>query len=417
MASRYINRTGNSVQVSDKHLDIAIKLKGELQKASPSLRCSWAQHKKLMEKEGFDDSDTNENYRCMIKEEQRKRGLFRSNEQELRKETISDSKLKAIKSEIGELREVKLEAQQSFNRMNRLKRELSTQVVMLESIEEGLKNKIFSVIESSPISDNQNYKNQHKTMVAVLSDYHYGAIVDVEGYYYNPEVAENLLMEYADKLISLAIKEGVSEIQVVNIGDLIEHDSMRPQNTYAVNKTWSDQVIDATDTVIKFLGKLTSIGTVRYSAIMGNHDRRAGAKQDALYGDSAINISNKIIETYAKYSGADILFEECEPYHYLTTINNKNFLFVHGDKTPMAKSSILAEQSMLYGKSINVLVGGHIHHNVLKEVGNDKYVVTFGSIKGTDEYSLKTIGSTASRSQGVILINEDGEFEFKIIKL
>ncbi len=53
----------------------------------------------------------------------------------------------------------------------------------------------------------------------------------------------------------------------------------------------------------------------------------------------------------------------------------------------------------------------------MREVGEDRYIITFGSIKGSDEYSLKTLGVTSSRSQGLILVDEDGEFEIKKIKL
>ena len=53
----------------------------------------------------------------------------------------------------------------------------------------------------------------------------------------------------------------------------------------------------------------------------------------------------------------------------------------------------------------------------MNEVNDDKYIVTFGSIKGSDEYTLKTLNTSASRSQGIILIDSDGEFEIKKVKL
>lgn len=70
--AKYINRREEEVIVSDKHVETAIELKLELQKESPSGRCSWARHRKMMVEEGFEDSDTNESYRQMIKQEQKK---------------------------------------------------------------------------------------------------------------------------------------------------------------------------------------------------------------------------------------------------------------------------------------------------------------------------------------------------------
>ena len=74
----YVNRKGEHISVSQKHLLTASRIKEELQKMSPSRRCSWYQHKKLMQEEGFSNSDTNENYRGLIKRFQKERGRLPS---------------------------------------------------------------------------------------------------------------------------------------------------------------------------------------------------------------------------------------------------------------------------------------------------------------------------------------------------
>ena len=53
------------------------------------------------------------------------------------------------------------------------------------------------------------------------------------------------------------------------------------------------------------------------------------------------------------------------------------------------------------------MIGDHVHHNQLLEVGENRYQVTFGSIKGIDDYSLQ-LNAKASRSQGFVLVNENG---------
>ena len=50
---------------------------------SPTRRASWAKHRRMMEAEGYFDSDVNENYRCMIKAEQKKLGKLPSVTKEL----------------------------------------------------------------------------------------------------------------------------------------------------------------------------------------------------------------------------------------------------------------------------------------------------------------------------------------------
>ena len=92
-------------------------------------------------------------------------------------------------------------------------------------------------------------------------------------------------------------------------------------------------------------------------------------------------------------------------------------MFVHGDTTPIKKQSVLAEQSTLHGKNFDAIIAGHYHRHSVLEVGDDKYVAVFGSIKGSDEYSLYTIGTSSSRSQGVIIVENTGNFEIKQVKL
>ena len=87
----FTNLDGELIELSDEHLDVAIKLKEELQKASPSRRTSWAQHKKMMEAEGFYESENSELYRCAIKAEQKSRGTFP--EAAKLAEFVSDNKL------------------------------------------------------------------------------------------------------------------------------------------------------------------------------------------------------------------------------------------------------------------------------------------------------------------------------------
>lgn len=43
---KYSDKRGNVVEVSQEHIDTTIKIKIELQKSSPSQKCSWSQHKK-----------------------------------------------------------------------------------------------------------------------------------------------------------------------------------------------------------------------------------------------------------------------------------------------------------------------------------------------------------------------------------
>lgn len=407
----YVNRKGNQIQVSDEHLDLAIKIKEELQKLSPTRRTSWAKHKKLMTVEGFEDSDTNEAYRCLIKSEQRKRGVLP--EVAKHADMVKQGTLESLKREIGEMNSAKLELQQQGTSVRRLIRGVNKDVLFLEEIKEVIQNKEF--VRPPVFMPFQPSLGKPKTMILNLSDIHYGSHVDIPENFYDPQTCATLLDKYADKAIEMIGKEGVTEVHVVNLGDLVENAYLRNQSLFSSEENLSEQVVNVSDLLIEFLNKLSQYVRVSYSAIAGNHDRIQGDKNSSLNADHVVRLSNKIVESYAKYANERLTYVETEDYFHQIEIFGFNFAFVHGDRHNLKKQTLLAELSSLYGVDFSAVIGGHIHHFTVKEVGENKYQITFGSIKGIDDYSM-TIGAKSSRSQGVILVDEDN-FEIRKVNL
>ena len=410
----FTNLQDELIELSDEHLNVAIELKQELKKASPSGRISWAQHKRMMEAEGFYESESSENYRCSIKAEQKSRGILPSIQKHV--ELISDNKLKSLKDEIGNIRENKIEAQQEFLKLNRLKRELSKDIVLLEGIERALAGKDFSKPEARTLLFNGD--KRERQMVVCLNDVHYGSHIDIDGYYYDTNTVKILMNVYLSKVLALVEAHNVSKVYVVGCGDYFEHDSMRIQNTYNAERTFTEQIVDFSEMIISFLKSLSQYVDVEYSAFGGNHDRISANKNDSIFGEHMVTVSNRIVETFIKYSDyKNIKYVDAKPYSHTLDVFGKNFLFVHGDTTPIKKQSVLAEQSTLHGKSFDAIIAGHYHRHSVLEVGHDKYIAIFGSIKGSDEYSLYTIGTSSSRSQGVIIVENTGNYEIKQVKL
>lgn len=59
---------------------------------------------------------------------------------------------------------------------------------------------------------------------------------------------------------------------------------------------------------------------------------------------------------------------------------------------------------------------GHYHHHWIKEVAINKFMVGFGSLKGADAHGDRT-RLMSSASQGFILVDENGDFEIRSVKL
>ena len=118
----FTNRTGDKVEVTKEHLDNALAIYEELSKNSPSGRVSWRKLKKMMIEDGFENADSNEPYRQLIKRERKHRGKLPSVEKHA--DMLADSKIKSIQEEIGEMRSSKREAQDQYLKLNRHKREI-----------------------------------------------------------------------------------------------------------------------------------------------------------------------------------------------------------------------------------------------------------------------------------------------------
>lgn len=97
----YTNSQGEKVEVTTYHLETAVELKLELQELSPSRKCNWNLHMKMMHEEGFNDSDVNESYRCMIKSYQKEIGKLSTLTKHA--DLIATSKLESIKNAVGEM--------------------------------------------------------------------------------------------------------------------------------------------------------------------------------------------------------------------------------------------------------------------------------------------------------------------------
>lgn len=368
-----------------------------------------------MRKEGYDDSDTNENYRCMVKNYQKKMGTLPS-VQEFKTE-VQNNQLASIKEEIGNMKMAKLELQEQARSTNKLIRETGKNVLLIESIEKALRDNPPLGAETPKVQeDNPFFVRENKSAIVCLSDIHYGAEVDLLDNVYNTSVAKIRLRDYLSKVVKRLRRENVTAVHVVNLGDIIENAYMRSQNLFDVHLNLSEQIVQVTDLIIEFLSGLqTEFGLITYQAIAGNHDRLQGNKDNNLNADHAVNISNQIIKTWIRYSGASVELLDNDGYFADLDVMGYKFAFVHGDRNNLNKKTMLAEISSTHDVNYDCLIGGHIHHFTENEVGLGKHQVTFGSVKGIDDYSIR-INAKSTPSQGFVIVSKEG-YEVRKVEL
>lgn len=412
----YTNKEGEVIEVSQEHLDTAVRIKRELQMASPSHRTNWAQHERMMLLEGFDDSEASESYRQMIKAYQTATGTIETRQKQA--DLVADSKLDSIKEAVGDMYFAKREVQMESLKLGRLKREITLYGVIAEQVRNAMLNELFEIIPSFAYQERLPIIGEGQ-MVVMLSDWHIGATVDnVKGNTFNYEVAQKRVEKYLSRVKKIAHDEGITEINVVCMGDMTEHVSMRKVNqAHEAEFPLAVQIVKAYELIRNFIVGLSEDFNVTYRGIGGNHDRMNGDKNDNIDGDSTIFVINFMIKEFIEKAKASrISYVEVDHINYSTSfyLNGYNMKFVHGDNEKGNKK--LASHADIDNTSYNVLAMGHLHHFSVKEVGQNKYEAYVGSLMGANNYGVK--GKFLSNaSQGVILVNSLGEIDIKRVEL
>lgn len=401
MAS-YTNKKGDTIEVSKEHLDIAIKIYEELRKSSASQKVSWFKHRKMMEKEGFYDSENSENYRQLIKNERRRRGVL----PEITKhaELLADDKLKAIKEEIGEISYAKRDAQNSFRELNKLKRELTDDVLFFEEIVNGIEelsfDKTFEKLKPLKVSKSE--------MVVNMSDWHIGLKTDE----FNYSVAIDRVNEYSKKIIKYCDKFEITTVNVLGLGDLVNGQYMRPSQIAENEFNFSEQIVKATEITFMFLQNLSiELNVVYLGSIIGNHSRMAsGHKNNTTDGDNAENIIDSVIKRFIDISGNKRLStndKKDSVYSLSFEIQGVKFKAVHGDLVSKNSKEKLQRFISADKEFYNVLLYGHFHHTSIVEENHGRLAIGVGCLQGTTEYSSQ-LGYETTPSQTIIIV-ENGE--------
>lgn len=409
----YTNKKGDLITVSKEHLEMAVKIKKELQKMSPSRRCNWSLHKKLMEEEGYFESSTCEPYRCLIKGYQKAIGELPSAPKHA--DMVSTSKLESIREMVGDLAWEKRENQQVLRDLNKVKRDVIDNGLFIDEVRLAIRN-VLNDFDWETFRKQFSYspiKNHGETrLIAVVTDWHIGALVDVEGNKYNYDIAVRRIMDYTDQIIALANEKRVYQIDVVYCGDILEHAYMRNSQAYHAEFPVSKQMTLAGRLMIKMLLKLSETFYCTYRGFSGNHDRLNGNKNDNIDGDTGMVVVNEMVEMFIETSGlGNLEYVACEPYHAkLLNINGKNLKFVHGDLEKKADTGKINDHSSRDGIIYDAIVYGHFHHWMSLEVGINKWEIRIGSTKGSDDYSEK-LGLGSAPSQGAILVTGSGEIQ------
>ena len=228
----------------------------------------------------------------------------------------------------------------------------------------------------------------NKALYAMLSDIHYGLTFDGRVGKYDPTIAQERVMAYADKICSIGFEDNIHTCYVSLMGDLVSgiiHQTIRLEN----RENLIQQIIGVSELVAHFLLALSQgFDTVYVNSVSGNHSRLDPDFKNALRDEKV----DALIPWYCKTrlrQFDNVIFEDNEIDDTVATfrIFDKLYVAVHGDMDTNIQTTA-ARMTTLLSEPIDYLLAGHLHvpEYRLEETG----FIRNGSVCGSgDDYTVK----------------------------
>lgn len=403
---KYTNEDGEQFELSTELVRRALEIKLELQKAFNG-RTNWKRVVKQLTDEGFDTEGITpgENFRRVVTRLQ----LKEQPDTTQARTNVDYTDRSQLGLLIGELAERKRDVQNITREFNKARRDLTDKKLLMDTVDKAISKTEFDF----DLPDIEAKQQSGRALLASFADLHVGALVKTPNNNYDPHIAEQRVSKYADKLIKLVEETDVDDLYIANIGDTIEGQYMRANQGYSTVMNMSEQIVAAIEIVIGFLKKLIEslapMGVlVHYVGIDGNHSRLNGNKKANIYGDSVEFIINELIQKtdFANSDSFDYINHD-DIHRAVLDINGKNVAVTHGDLENVSNPTTLGSLSTFLNVPLDIVFSGHMHRYSIMEVGDGKYQITSGSFKGSDDYS-QSLGKQSSRSQAVVLFEDDG---------
>lgn len=254
---------------------------------------------------------------------------------------------------------------------------------------ESFKESLVDAVSKIPPFSTPNYvqkRDGHLEAILMFSDMHIG--VNCRNFYntYNYDVAKSRIAKLVDDTKKYCSAMNVSDINVVNLGDLIQgiiHSTARIKEELNL----VDQITKAAELTSYLLVSLSNAGfNVTYRSCTDNHSRAMASKDDNIEEENF----NLLIDWYlkARLANTDIKFIDDNIDASIGKFdlkNGKKIMFAHGHLENVNK----CVDAFMGGTKefIDYVLLSHFHN--AKEKGyNGAKVFVNGSIVGTEDYAF-----------------------------
>lgn len=254
----------------------------------------------------------------------------------------------------------------------------------IEELKECIKEATETLPKFDPVYVALSYSK--KEAVLLLSDFHIG--VECNNFYntYNIEVAKTRLNKLVSNVINYCSINNVSQLNVLNLGDLIHgiiHVNARIDQTTDV----ISQTMVAAELLSNVLYELSKhISNIIYRSCVDNHSRVIADKNQHIEKENFNKLIDWYIESRLKDTNIEFIHDNLDDgLGRFKLKNGKTLMFAHGHQDNL--NTIAQNWMGATREFVDYICIGHYHNSKLKSFNGTKVIVN-GSLVGVEEYAL-----------------------------
>ena len=244
-------------------------------------------------------------------------------------------------------------------------------------------------------------KNNPKSAIVMLSDWHIGSLIDTQFNCYSVEIAYERMEQLLNKVKKYILNYNITNLAIEINGDMLSG-LINVSNRIQSEEDVLSQIIIVSDMLSYFINELKPyVHNIKVITTLGNHGRLIPNKKESINKE---NMEMLIPEFLKLKLDKDITIITSGGLDFVKyKFDNKIICLAHGQYDKV--SQVVEDFSKIYKCVPNEIHLGHTHAH--KDINDSNiYITVNGSLCGSDEYALN-LRAVTKPSQTLIIYDED----------
>lgn len=244
-------------------------------------------------------------------------------------------------------------------------------------------------------------KNNPKSAIVMLSDWHIGSLIDTQFNCYSIEIAYERMEQLLNKVKKYILNYNITNLAIEINGDMLSG-LINVSNRIQSEEDVVSQIVIVSDMLSYFINELKPyVHNIKVVTTLGNHGRLIPNKKESINKE---NMEMLIPEFLKLKLDKDITIITSGGLDFVKyKFDNKIICLAHGQYDKV--SQVVEDFSKIYKCVPNEIHLGHTHAH--KDINDSNiYITVNGSLCGSDEYALN-LRAVTKPSQTLIIYDED----------